>query len=48
MSQKYLEELLGVSLEDPASIPDTVLLLDEAQSSKGDRYFWNSFQKLIV
>ena len=48
MSQKYLEELLGVSLEDPASIPDTVLLLDEVQSTKGDRYFWNSFLKLIV
>lgn len=47
-SKKYIEQLLGTALSTPAVIPPTVLLVDEAQSTKEDQYFWNTFLKLLV
>lgn len=47
-SQNYIEQLLGASLSNPTVIPPTVLLVDEAQSTKEDQYFWNTFLKLLV
>lgn len=47
-SKKYIEQLLGMALSNPAVIPPTVLLVDEAQSTKEDQYLWNTFLKLLV
>lgn len=47
-SQGYIEWLLGASLSNPSVIPPTVLLVDEAQLTKEDQYFWNTFLKLVV
>lgn len=47
-SQAYIERLLEASLSNPSAIPPTVLLVDEAQSTKEDQYFWNTFLKLLV
>lgn len=47
-SQGYIKRLLGASLLNPSVIPPTVLLVDEAQSTKEDQYFWNTFLKLLV
>ncbi|KAF8246761.1 hypothetical protein K440DRAFT_321623 [Wilcoxina mikolae CBS 423.85] len=47
-SRNYLEQLLGCSLSKVTMIPPTVLLVDEAQTTKDDEYFWNTFLKFIV
>lgn len=47
-SQGYIERLLGASLSSPSVVPPTVLLVDEAQSTKENQYFRNTFLKLLV
>lgn len=46
-SEKYLEGLLKGSYMDIMTSQDRVLLLDEAQTSYHDMFFWNTFLKGI-
>lgn len=46
-SEKYLEGLLNGSYMDVMTSQDRVLLLDEAQTSYHDMFFWNTFLKGI-
>jgi Cdc6-like AAA superfamily ATPase len=46
--RQYLELLLHHKLSKIDSMQETVLLVDEAQTTKKDLYFWNSFIKNIV
>lgn len=48
-SRVFLEKILGTTLDQlPRLRQPIVLLIDEAQTSKSDTFFWNDFLKFLV
>jgi hypothetical protein len=47
-SKEYTTQLLQYKLSEIDRMPETILLVDEAQSTKADRFFWNMLLKSVV